>query len=141
MNSYVVLLVLVGLFSACSGPEEHSATSNTNATPQANNSPAQANSNAAPPIAKEDPPLSIPGIRTPAVQPIPPPAAPVAAGNANVANAPNPAATANARLPKLVIAGNKIDFGKQPQGKTLVRPIVVRNGGRADLNIESVVPS
>jgi len=46
-----------------------------------------------------------------------------------------------ARAPKLVAPEKQIDFGKQPQNKNLVRPIVIKNGGRADLNIESVVPS
>ena len=44
-------------------------------------------------------------------------------------------------MPKLVAPAKKIDFGKQPQDKSLVRAITIKNGGRADLNIESVVPS
>jgi hypothetical protein len=60
------------------------------------------------------------------------------AGNANTANG---LAAGNARAPKLVAPEKKIDFGKQPQDKTLVRAIPIRNGGRAVLNIESVVPS
>jgi hypothetical protein len=38
------------------------------------------------------------------------------------------------------LPGAKIDYGKQDQGKTLVRAIAIKNGGRADLSIESVVP-
>jgi len=34
-----------------------------------------------------------------------------------------------------------LDFGKQPQDKTLVRPIRIKNSGNATLNIESVSPS
>jgi hypothetical protein len=70
--------------------------------------------------------------------PAPPAAKSAAAGNANAANG---LAAGNARAPKLVAPEKQIDFGKQPQNKNLVRPIVIKNGGRADLNIESVVPS
>ena len=125
--TYAGLAVLVALLSGCSAPEETSGSSNTNGT--------QANSNAAsePQIAQGN---------APAVQPIPtPPVAPsVGAANANAAIAPASAAD-SVRAPKLVVSAAKIDFGKQPQDKTLVRALVVKNGGREDLKIESVVPS
>jgi hypothetical protein len=35
----------------------------------------------------------------------------------------------------------KIDFGKQRAGKSIVRTITIKNTGKADLKIESVVPS
>jgi hypothetical protein len=73
--------------------------------------------------------------------PAPPAAKSAAAGNANATNAANSLTAGNARAPKLVAPEKQIDFGKQPQNKNLVRPIVIKNGGRADLNIESVVPS
>ena len=41
----------------------------------------------------------------------------------------------------MVVTDKQIDFGKQPQDKNLVRAIVIKNGGRGDLNIESVTPS
>jgi hypothetical protein len=130
MKRYATLLVLAVLASACSGPAENQGSSNTNAPP------AQANSNSAPPpqIAQGNPPAVAPGPAPPTVQqiPAPPAAKSAAAGNANAANA---------RAPKLVAPEKQIDFGKQPQNKNLVRPIVIKNGGRADLNIESVVPS
>jgi len=70
--------------------------------------------------------------------PVQPAANPPAAGNANAAKA---AIAGDGRAPKLIAPEKKIDYGKQPQDKTLVRAINIRNGGRADLNIESVVPS
>jgi len=131
-----LLLVLAVLASACAGPAENQGSSNTNAPP------AQANSNSAPPpqIAQGNPPAVAPGPAPPTVQqiPAPPAAKSAAAGNANAANG---LAAGNARAPKLVAPEKQIDFGKQPQNKNLVRPIVIKNGGRADLNIESVVPS
>ena len=136
MKRYATLLVLAVLASACSGPVENQGSSNTNAPP------AQANSNSAPQpqIAQGNPPAVTPGPAPPTVQqiPAPPAAKSAAAGNANAANG---LAGGNARAPKLVAPEKQIDFGKQPQNKNLVRPIVIKNGGRADLNIESVVPS
>jgi hypothetical protein len=139
MKPYAALLVLVALISACSGPVENQGSSNTSAPPQ------QANSNSAPQpqIAQSNPPAAAPGpAPPPTVQQIPPPPAPAAKSAANSnANAANALGVGNARAPKLVVPDKKIDFGKQPQDKNLVRAIVIKNGGRADLNIESVVPS
>ncbi len=137
LNPYAAVLVLIALLSACSGPSENSGASNTSA-------PQQANSNSAPQpqIAQGSPPADAPSPAPLTVQQIPPPPAPAAksaaAGNANAAKA---SAAGNARAPKLVVSEKKIDYGKQPQDKTLVRAIVIKNGGLADLNIESVVPS
>jgi hypothetical protein len=130
LNLYAVLLVLVALSSGCSGADENSATSNTNA-------PHQANSNSA--AQSESAPSKAPEASrgtAPAVQPVPPPTL-----GSDVSRNTSASADANARAPKLVVSGKKIDFGKQPQNKTLVRAIVVKNGGRADLKIDSVVPS
>lgn len=126
VKRYVVLVVLVAMFSACSGTPENGASSNANAP----------NSNSA-----QSPQLAQPG--TPlAVQPMPPPTIataetpkPSAERNANTVTA------ATGRAPKLVAPDKKLDFGKQPQDKTLVRAIAIRNGGREDLKIESVAPS
>ena len=133
-NRYAALLVVVVLFTSCSAPDEHAGSANTGAAQQANS-----NSAPQPQIAQSNAPAEAP-ITAPAVQQPPPsPAEKTAATNdATAAKAPDSSA---ARAPKLVIPEKKIDFGKQPQDKTLVRAIVVRNGGRADLNIESVVPS
>jgi hypothetical protein len=138
------LIVLAAFLAACSGPAENSGPSNTSAPPQ------QANSNSAalPQIAQGNPPAAAPSPAPLTVQPIPPPPSPAAksaaAGNANAtnpANAASASAAGNARAPKLIAPDKKIDFGKQPQDKSLVRAIVIKNAGRADLNIESVVPS
>ena len=135
---YAALLVLAAFLSACSGTAENSGSSNTNAPPQ------QANTNSAeqPQIAQDNPPAAVPSPPPPAVQPIPPPPTTPAKSAANSnANPANASAAGNARVPKLVAPAKKIDFGKQPQDKSLVRAITIKNGGRADLNIESVVPS
>jgi len=58
-----------------------------------------------------------------------------AAANANTAN------PGSERSPKLVVPEKRLDFGKQPQDKTLIRAIAIRNGGQGVLNIESVTPS
>jgi hypothetical protein len=59
---------------------------------------------------------------------------------AAAANANKPTA-ATGRPPKLVVPEKRLDFGKQPQDKTMVRAIPIRNGGLSVLNIESVTPS
>ena len=128
INQYAALLMVVALLSACSGSGENSATSNDNA-------PQQTNSNSAgqPQVAQDRPAAAELGTPQPnAVKPASP-------GSADAAS-PAPAAS-NGPAPKLVVSDKKIDFGKQPQEKTLVRAIVVKNGGRAELKIDSVVPS
>jgi hypothetical protein len=55
--------------------------------------------------------------------------------------APAAAAASNTPAPKLVAPEKRVDFGKQPREKSLVRAIAIRNSGKADLKIESVVPS
>jgi hypothetical protein len=52
-----------------------------------------------------------------------------------------PAAVNAEKAPRIFVADTKMDFGKQPQDKKLIRNIVVRNAGKTDLNIESVTPS
>jgi hypothetical protein len=44
------------------------------------------------------------------------------------------------RAPKLLVPAKKLDFGNQPQEKTLARTFQVKNVGNADLQIESVTP-
>jgi hypothetical protein len=128
INSYVALLALIALLSACSGSPDNSASSNSNAAPQANNnSNAQAQSQNEVPSPTTETPLK--------VQPIPPPSPP-ANSNTNTAAAPT-----GVRQPKLVVPEKKLDFGKQPQDKTIVRAIHIKNAGRSALNIESVTPS
>jgi hypothetical protein len=140
LRPYAALLVLAAFLSACSGAAENSDSSNTSAPAQQ----ANGNSSAQPEIAQSTPPVA-PSPAPPTVQPIPPPSSPAAKSAANSNTSATSAATAswtgNARAPKLIAPDKKIDFGKQPQDKSLVRAIVIKNGGRADLNIESVAPS
>jgi hypothetical protein len=127
------LLVLIALFSACAGPPENDSSSNANATQQANSNSSQQVAQNTP----QPPPLTL--------QPMPPPAptnatAKPAVTPATEPNANTPAA-ANPHAPKLVAPDKKLDFGKQPQDKTLIRAIPIRNAGREVLKIESVAPS
>lgn len=138
-NPYAALVIVVVLFASCSAPDERAGSPNPGAAQQANS-----NSASQPQIAQNNAPAEAPVTAPPAVQPPPPAPAekPAATVPATPAKAPGSAPAAdNARAPKLVIPEEKFEFGKQPQGKTLVRAIVVKNGGRADLKIESVVPS
>ena len=136
MKQYAFVIILAVLFSACSGPGENGSSASSTG------SPAQANSNSAsqPNIAQNGTPTPAPSQAPPTVQQIPDPAPDKSAAQQNANPAPAPVAP-NARAPKLVVPKAKIDFGQQNQGKTLVRAIAIRNGGKADLNIESVVPS
>ena len=138
LNSFAALILLAVFVSACSEPPENSGSTNANAPQQANS-----NSGSQPQIAQNTPTATAPGsvpLALPSLKPQPAPSEKPATANARIANPPVPT-DPNARVPKLVVPAKKIDFGKQPQEKTLVRAIVIKNGGRADLNIESVVPS
>lgn len=136
VKRYAVLLVLVGLTSACSVPAENSGDANANASQQANSTSDQQRQ-----VAQSGTPVTPPAPLT--VQPIPPPvpALPEKSGGAGNANSAKVPATTSERAPKLVAPAKKIDYGKQPQDKTLIRTIAIRNGGQANLNIESVTPS
>ncbi|MEK6320919.1 MAG: hypothetical protein AABN33_04465 [Acidobacteriota bacterium] len=140
VKPYVGLLVLIALFSACSGPTENAGSSNTNTPQQANS-----NSSGQPDVAQSNAPSgaaltvqTIPQPPTAVGDTVKPAEKPGADLNANTANA---ASAGRVRLPKLVAPDKKVNFGEQPQNKTLIRAIAIRNGGRADLNIEAVVPS
>lgn len=141
IQSYAALILVVALFSGCAGPPENGASSNANAPQQANSNSAQS-----PQVAQSNDPSSTPLKVQPMPSPEPkagpdtakPPEKPAAERNANT---PNPAIIASLREPKLVAPDKKLDFGKQPQDKTLVRAIPIKNAGRADLKIESVAPS
>jgi hypothetical protein len=58
---------------------------------------------------------------------------------------PNPPAATPAiadpgKAPKIELPVKKLDFGKVGQDKTILKDIVVKNVGKAPLNIESVKP-
>ena len=133
LKRYVALLGLVALLSACAGSPENSASSNSN-------SAEQANSNSQQPVAQGNATDASPSVAPPAVQSIPPPSTPPpVTANVDGAIPPKPAAIAGG--PKLIAPAKRLEFGKQPQDKTLIRAIVIKNGGRANLNVESVTPS
>lgn len=141
-NAHWIALLCLMLTAACAAPESNNAPANNNAAPAAET----ANANT-PPTAQPAPPLTtIP----PATAPAPPastPTVPVPAtaqpGNPATPAKPAEQPAAHVEGPKLVMISQDrdLDFGKQPQDKTLVRPIRVKNGGTQTLNIESVSPS
>ena len=131
IKPYIAILALAILLAACATPRDDSASSsNTNAAEQAN-------SNSQEPVAQSEAPIAVPNPSPPRVQQLPPPEPKRAEKPAALANAAN----GSARGPKLVVPEQKLNFGKQPQDKTMVRAIPVRNGGQSILNIESVTPS
>ena len=138
MKPYLAVLALMTLLPACSAPPENSASSNSNA-------PQQANSNSQEqPIAQSNAPSAAPGPSPLTLQQLPPPAPaakPAEKAMAAAAANANKATAGSDRPPKLVVSEKRLDFGKQPQDKTMVRAIPIRNGGLGVLNIESVTPS
>ncbi len=130
---YLVPILSAVLMAGCSP--------GANRTSSPENTPANANST--PSIAQNAPPPA-PNILAPAQPFLKPEVKPAlgpdakAPGNANTSQ---PAAAAMAPAPKLVVALTDIDFGRVAQGKSLTRNLVVKNAGKADLSIESVVPS
>lgn len=135
VRPYAALLVPIALLCGCSSPTGPSASSNANAPQQQGNSVEQ------PRVAQNNASPSTP----PTVQSIPPPESKAAGNAVTPADKPpadrNSSTASSARAPKLIAPEKKVDFGKLPQEKTLIRAIAIRNGGRADLNIEAVVPS
>ena len=126
---YVVHLVLVSLMAACSSHLEPANNNTATSSPVAQNGTVPASSEAS----------------TPAAAPSQPRGAP--AEGAKVETTAPPTISAAGQLvpsgpaPKLVVPATKIDFGKQPQSKSLARMITIRNGGKAPLKIDAVEPS
>jgi len=116
---YVWPLLFAGVMCACSPGGESPNPPNSNTTGQAQPAPQPPR----PPVAQQ--PVATPG--------------PAASAPAPTATATPPAPPANA--PKLFVPVTKIDFGKQPKEKTITRSITVKNVGKSELKIESVVPS
>lgn len=134
LKKCIALLGLVTLLSACARSPENTATSN-------GNSVQQADSNSQQPVAQGTPADPSPSVAPPTVQTIPPPAAPVQPHATVNGNPPKPTLAPGERAPKLIAPAKRVEFGKQPQDKTLIRAITIKNGGQAVLNIESVTPS
>lgn len=138
---WIALLLLIWTAACSASSENNNATSNNNTAPTAQtvdtNTPS-VTAQPATPLVTATPPVA---------SPAPPPAvsAPTATKPATetAANPATKAAEAPVNGPKLVVVSQEkdLDFGKQPQDKTLVKPIRIKNGGSITLNIESVSPS
>ncbi|HSF23682.1 MAG TPA: hypothetical protein VLE20_05595 [Blastocatellia bacterium] len=132
-KSYLVSIISAALMVGCSP--------GANRTNSSEGPPA--NTNAA--IAQSAP--NGPGTQSPAsTQPAPGPPALNPAANAKTggkenANTSQPATSAMVPAPKLIVPLTDIDFGKVAQGKSLTRNLVIKNAGKADLQIQSVAPS
>jgi len=160
LRRYALIIMLAVFLTACSGSGGNGNSTSTS------NAPAESNSNSNPQeaVAQNGAPIGTLNPTPPSVVQIPTPAHPDKAAppqNTNSASAPQNANSAivppkiassesapqvatpapNGKAPKLELPQAKIDFGKQEQGKTLNRAIAIKNTGKADLNIESVVPS
>jgi hypothetical protein len=127
--NFLLPILAASFLAACSSPAADEATKNSNtSSPSAElkrpEQPAAAASSAQP--------AQTPTTPAPQFSPATPAASP--------ASGPTQPASATA-LPKLVIPVQKIDFGRQPKAKSLTKSILIKNVGKADLNIESVQPS
>ncbi len=118
---WVLPILITMLMTACSSPEDTSSSNNNASQP--------ANSNTAPLVAMRDSPV-IPNNSNVS----PPPVKGKSPTTQPVAGAPTD------KAPKLVAPTKTIEFGKQPQGKTIVRTFQIRNAGNAALQIENVQP-
>lgn len=129
---WVLPILIMMLMTACSSPEATSSSNNNGAQPS--------NTNTAPQVAMRESPAITDNANasadTPPIQKILPNGKPAAVQpNAQ----PAPAATTD-KAPKLVAPMKTIEFGKQPQDKTITRSFQIRNTGNAELKIENVQP-
>ncbi|MEN3334750.1 MAG: hypothetical protein V7641_4115 [Blastocatellia bacterium] len=136
---WIALLLLIWTAACSASPENNNATSNNDAAPAAQTADLPSvTAQQATPLATATPPVASPA-------PTPATSAPTATKPATetAANPATKAAEAHVNGPKLVVVSQEkdLDFGKQPQDKTLVKPIRIKNGGSITLNIESVSPS
>jgi len=138
--------IFATLLTACSAPPDDSASSNSNISQQSNSNSAGQQA------AQGNAPSPGPGTSPLTLQQLPPPAKPpkpvensMARANPNAnrdANAnTSPAVASTEGAPKLIVPEKRLDFGKQPQDKTMIRAIPIKNGGLSMLNIDSVTPS
>ena len=134
-NLFVAPLLLAALLAACSSQPENANNNTAPGSPVAQNGTVPANSEA-----------SSPPVAAPSAQPALTPAEGAKAETdkpplPKVSTGPPAQAASSGPAPKLVVPAMKIDFGKQPQSKSLARAITIRNGGKAPLNIAAVEPS
>ncbi|HEX8089915.1 MAG TPA: hypothetical protein VF762_13730 [Blastocatellia bacterium] len=136
-----IFILLLTLTASCSAPPEDGSKANTNSAQQAGAAKPE------PSVAQSGTPTATgngntstaqpPGAQPEPTQPASPPGVDMAKPGEKAA--PDPAA--KARAPRLLVPDKKLDFGKQPQDKTLARTFQIKNVGNADLLIESVTPS
>src|SRR5436853_1599959 len=132
-SHWIVMLLLIWTASCPAPPENNNATSN-------NAAPAAPTANANMPAVTVQPVTPPASATPPAAAPVPP----TTKSATETAAKPAPkAAEAPVNGPKLVVVSQEkdLDFGKQPQDKTLVKPIRIKNSGNVALDIQSVSPS
>ena len=133
--TFGVLLMTSALLLACARTDKQLEASNGNSAPQSNS-----NSDAAQAASQVTPSSGTPLVVQQIPAATPPASAPQPEVKAEGGSPAKPMARTD-KAPKLVAPEKRIDFGKQPQDKNLVRAITIKNGGTVDLKIESVVPS
>ncbi len=127
---FLSTLILAMFLTACSNSEQKPATQN-NPTTQ----PSQEIKTPSATGATDDNPNVVKAEGGVAIIPPNPPAATPQASPAT------PAIADAGKAPKIDLPTRKVDFGKVAPGKNMTRDIVVKNVGKAVLNIESVTPS
>ena len=128
-RTYIAPLVLVSLMAACSSQPEPANNNTATSSPVAQNGTVPASSEASTPAAAPSQP-TVSAAEEAQVKTTAPPT--ISAAGQLVTSGP---------APKLVVPATKIDFGKQPQSKSIARTITIRNAGKAPLNIAAVEPS
>ena len=119
---FLLLLVLTFGLTACSSSEQNANQPNATVQPAPEVKP-QPDANDPNVVKAQGQVAVIP----PAPQPAPQPTTP-------------PATVNPAKAPKIELPVKKADFGKVDQDKKLTKDIVVKNVGKAPLNIASVTP-
>jgi hypothetical protein len=136
MRRLKVITFMLALFmAACASPDENTDAQQTNS-----NANASAAQQAATPPQNDNSTTAQPNAAAPNGQP----AGPLpAVKSTDIAASPEAKAgqvDLTGPLPKLELASREINFGTQKRDKTLNHTIRIKNGGKADLKIESVVP-
>jgi hypothetical protein len=136
-------ILLMILTAACSTPTENGAEANRNSAQQSGVTTPQ------PTVAQNGTPtatgnangsISLPPDEQAARAQATAPAADGSAKPGEKAQTALSGGTPAERAPKLLVRDKKLDFGNQPQDKTLARTFQIKNVGDADLKIESVTP-
>ena len=118
---YLLLILMVALTSACSMPPEGSSSSADSNAAQAaagtqSGTPQATSPTGQNPSAQKDPVAPTPG-------------------------QPGTEAVKNEDGPKIAVPVKRIEFGEQPEGKTVTRSFIVKNKGKKPLEISAVEAS